>query len=835
MDALWQDLRYSLRALFRTPAFTAAAVLSLALGVGANTTIFTLVNALFLNPLPVDEPARLVAVNTLDTKNTTQFGNVMPLSYPNLADLRASTTSARPESAEGRDGNSAFTGLAGYSAPVLLAMSTGGEPETVFSQLVTANYFDVLGVRPATGRFFLPEEERTPGTHPVAVLNYRFWQRRFGGRADIAGSTIRVSTIEFTIVGVAPNGFMGVTAMLGPDMWLPSMMAPLVMPRGSSTWLTDRSAMSFSGAARLAPGATLGQAQAQVSTLARALERSYPAQNAGRGVSLMPLSEATIFPGMRQGLLLGGFVLMAVSGLVLLIACSNVANLLLARASSRHQEMAIRIALGAGRGRIVRQLLTESVVLSLAGGALGLLLGTWGRNVLWSFRPEAVANNFVELTIDGRVLAFGVCLSLLTGVIFGIVPAWQASRSSAGHAMKDVRASGVSGRGAALRGALVVGQMALSLVALVAAALFMRSIQQAYAIDPGFDAPKLAVLAVNPQQARYDQARTEQFYADVRERLSAVPGVESVSWAANAPLWAKLYRRVSPEGQAQHDGTTSVLALVNTVDVDYFRTLGVELRRGRDFSRQDRRETRAVAIINDTMAAKYWPGQDPLGRRVLFEGEPAPREIVGIVETTKYQTLGEAPQSCLFLPLAQNYADAMMLYVRAAGDPAAMVGTMQREVRALAREVPINSATSVQTLLSQSLWMVKFGVGLLAAFGVLALGLASVGIYGVMAYSVTQRTREMGLRIALGADPAAVRTLVLRQAMTMVGLGLLLGLGGALLLGRSMASLLYGLSTAAAPSLIAASLTLVAVAAIASYLPARRASRIDPAISLREA
>jgi predicted permease len=299
-------------------------------------------------------------------------------------------------------------------------------------------------------------------------------------------------------------------------------------------------------------------------------------------------------------------------------------------------------------------------------------------------------------------------------------------------------------------------------------------------------------------------------------------------------LWAKVYRRVSLEGQAQQDGTTAVLTLVNTVDIDYFRTLGVALRRGRDFGAGDRRETRPVAIINDTMAAKYWPGQDPLGRRVQFDGEPTPREIVGIVETTKYQTLGEAPQSCLFVPLAQNYVDAMMLYVRTS-DPAAVVGAMQREVRALGPDVPVNGAMSVEALLSQSLWMVKFGVGLLGAFGLLALGLASVGIYGVMAYAVTQRTREMGLRIALGANPSAVRTLVLGQAMRLVGIGLALGLAGALLLGRSMASLLYGLSSADPPSLIAASLTLLLVSAIASYLPARRASRIDPAVSLREA
>jgi macrolide transport system ATP-binding/permease protein len=401
--------------------------------------------------------------------------------------------------------------------------------------------------------------------------------------------------------------------------------------------------------------------------------------------------------------------------------------------------------------------------------------------------------------------------------------------------MKGMRSAGGSGRGRTVRSALVIGQMALSLIALVAAALFLRSIQRAYAIDPGFDAHRLAILNVNAQQARYDRPRTEQFYRDVRDRLSATPGIEAVSWATNMPLWAKLYRRVSFEGQALPDGTTSVLTLVNTVDVDYFKTLGVTIRHGREFETTDRADTRPIAIVNETMAAKYWPGQDPIGRRIQFEGDKAPREIVGVVATTKYQTLGEAPQACAFVPLAQNYADAMTLYVRTTGDPTNMIGAIQRQVRSLGPDVPTSYSTTVESLLNQSLWMVKFGVGLLGVFGLLALALASVGIYGVMAYAVAQRTREMGLRLALGASPSAVRGLILRHAMTLVAIGLALGLAGALLLGRAMSSLLYGLSGADAVSLIGATVTLIAVSAIASWLPARRASRIDPAISLREA
>ena len=817
IDSLWQDLRHGARSLLHAPGFTAAAVLSLGLGIGANTTIFTLINALFLKPLPVERPAELVAVNTLDRKNTTQFGNVMPLSYPNLRDLR--------------DGARAFTGVAGYSAPLGVAMSDGGEPEAVFSQLVTGNYFDVLGLRPAAGRFFAPDEDRTPGTHAVAVLNHRLWQRRFGGRIDVVGRTIRLNARDFTIVGVAPDGFMGVTALFGPDLWLPAMMAGDVVSREAVNLLTDRVAMSFNGVARLAPGVTLAQASAQMTTLAKGLEQSYPSQNEGRSVSVAPIVEATIFPGMRQALMVGGAVLMAVVGLVLLIACSNVANLLLARTSSRRQELAVRVALGAGRARIMRHLLTESVLLAVCGGAVGLVFGRWGRDVLWSFRP--VENNFVNLTFDGRVLAFGIGVSLVTALIFGIGPAWHAGRSTVADVMKEARTS--SRTGAILRNALVVGQLALSLIALVAAALFVRSIQRAYAIDPGFDASKVAVLTMTPGQARYERPRAEQFYRDVRQRLTSVGGVESVSLASNMPLWAKLYRRASIEGQAQRDGSSSVLTLVNIVDVGYFKTLGVAFRGGRDFGDDDRADRRQVAIVNEIMAARYWPGLDAVGRRIRLDGEASPREIVGVVRTTKYQTLGETPQTCVFLPLAQAYTDAVVLYVRATGNPDSMVGAMQREVRAIAPDVPVAYASSVTSLLRQSLWMLKFGVGLLAAFGVLSLVLASVGIYGVIAYSVAQRTREMGLRIALGAAPAAVRRLVVGHAMKLAALGLALGIGGALLIGRAMTSLLYGVSGSDPLSLAAPSITLLVVAATASYLPARRASRVDPAVSLRDA
>jgi putative ABC transport system permease protein len=821
VDTWWQDLRYAARMLVKNPGFTAAAVLSLALGIGANTTIFTLINTIFLNPLPVARSSELVAVSTLDAKNTTQFGNLLPLSYPNLADLR--------------DKSDVLADLAGYSFPATARLSTGGESERVFLQLVTGNYFDVLGLRPAAGRFFLPEEDRTPGSHPVMVIGHRLWQRRFGGDSTIVGQTVRLNAQPFTVIGVAPEGFMGVTSMFGPDLWLPSMMAKQMMSSRGDL-LQDRGAPAFSGAGRLRPGTTIAQAEASLKNVARALEQEYPEPNTGRSVALRPLTEATIMPGLRQSMLLGGAVLMTVVGLVLLVACSNVANLLLARAAARRQEIAVRLALGASRPRLVRQLLTESLLLGLVAGILGLGFGVWGRDLLWSARPAMVANNFVELKLDASVFAFTLAISLLTGVVFGLAPALQASRPDVVEALKEAaRTAGRSRRRVSAGNALVVGQVALSLVSLVAAGLFLRSIQRAQQVDLGYDTGKLAVMTIGPGQAGYDQARGEEFYRAARDRASAVRGVSSVSLASNMPLWASVYRRLVIEGEEPRQSSGAVMALANTVDLDYFRTLGIAILRGRDFTAADRAGAMPVAIINDTMAQKYWPGQDPVGRRFRFDTDPSFREVIGVVKTVKYQTLGEAPQPCVYVPLRQGYSDWMTLYVRTDGKPAPVLAAVQREVRSLDAQVPVESISTLEALIDGSLWMPKMAAGLLAAFGLLALGLASVGIYGLIAYSMARRQREIGLRMALGAGRRDVLRLVLRQALTLVAIGLGLGFLGALLVSRAASSILYGLSVADPVSFLGAAGALGAVALLASYLPARRASRVDPLVALREA
>jgi macrolide transport system ATP-binding/permease protein len=813
MDTIWQDVRYAVRTLVNAPAFTIAAIVSLAIGIGANTTIFTLLNTLFLNPLPVARPSELVAVLTVASKNATQFGNLLPLSYPNLEDFRAR--------------NSVLTDLAGYSPPLPLSLTTEQEPQRVFAQLVTGNYFDVLGIRPAAGRFFSPDEDRTPGTHPVAVIGYGLWQRRYGGRPDAIGLTIALNRRTFTIVGVAPEGFKGVTSMFGPELWLPSMMSAEMQPRQSGSWLDERAAVVFSTAGRLKPGVTIARAEANFKTIAQALEHEYPEPNAGRSVTVMPLAEATIFPGMRGMLMLAGGVLMTIVGLVLLIACSNVANLLLARATARRQEIAMRIALGATRGRLIRQLVTESLVLGTAGGALGLLLGIWGRDLLWSALPATVLNNFVELKIDAHVLVFTLILSLVSASVFGLVPALRASRADLVGALKLEPLFAAGRRRLSLANGLVVGQVALSLVALITAALFLRSLQRAHTVDLGYRTGPVAVVSVNLAQGGYDEVRGRQFARDVRDRVKLVPGISAVSWSTNLPLWANLYRRISIEGREPARQADAPLAVVATVDLDYFTVLGLGVTRGRDFTDADRERALPVAIVNERMAERYWPNQDPIGRTFRFDSEAAARLVVGVVKTIKYQTLGETPQPAVYLPFRQNYADGLVLYVRTAGDPSHAIGTVQRELRAMDPHVPLENAASVDDVIDQSLWMMKIAAGLLAVFGGLALALASVGLYGLVAYSVNQRRRELGVRMALGAGRGDVLRLVLRDGMALVLVGIAGGVGLSLLVSRALAALLLGVNGTDPVSVAGASLLLAAVAFIGSYLPARRASTFD--------
>lgn len=612
-------------------------------------------------------------------------------------------------------------------------------------------------------------------------------------------------------------------------------MAEQVLPSQQESALTDRTIPLFTGIGRISPGITLTQAQAELKIDSAALESEHPDTNQGQNIIARPLAEAAYGPE-GQALRFGGAFLMALVVLVLLIACSNVANLLLARAAVRRQEIAVRIALGAGRTRLLRQLLTESILLGLLSGVFGFLVGYAGCQLLMSLRPAEYAQNLAHLRMDPVVFGFAFLVAILTGLIFGIVPALRSSRTSVSEVLKEeTRTAGRSRGRLTIGNSLLAGQVSVSLVLLVVAAMFLRSIQHQYTIDPGYQTRHLALFMLYPGQAGYDRPRTEQFYKQVRARVSAVPSVASISWASNQPLWGRKDTGLVIEGQERRKKSEAISAVLNTVDLDYFSTLDVPFIQGRDFTQDDRDTSAPVAIINDAMAAEYWPNENPLGKRFQLPRGKDFLQIVGVVKTTNYQTLGEPRQPCIFLPLRQNFSDGMILYVKTEQDPSAIISSVQVQIHSIDSGLAVEDIRTGTKIIDQALWWSKVAVEMLAVFGLLALGLASVGLYGIMAYSVNQRRREIGVRMALGAGERNVWLLILRQGMRLVLTGLTVGLALALLVGHTLSRFLYGVSGTDPFSLLGASLVLLVVALAACYLPARSASRVDPLVALRDA
>ncbi len=822
---LWRDLRYAPRMLRHNPVFVVFVVVTLALGIGANTTVFTFINTLVLNPLPVYKPAELVAVATAEMKSTAKSAAALPISYPNLKDYRTK--------------NEVFSSLAGYTSPHIVTLQTNSGSERMFSELVTGDYFTALGLRPAKGRFFSPDEDSAGGALAVAVMNYATWQGRFGGTDDVIGKTLRLNGIVFSVIGVAPPRFIGVNAIFGPDLWIPSAMSERLLPGEMQNALEDRSKAVFLGVARLRPGVSRAQATADIATIASGLARAYPDANAGRTATARPIADV-IFSADSSNtgpppVLFASAVLLLVVGIVLLIACSNVTNLLLARSAARQQEIAVRLAMGASRSRLMRQLLTESVLLGLLSGIAGLLVGYAGQQLLNSLRPAEVGANMVAPHMDGNVLAFTLIVSLVTGFIFGTVPAWRASRVSVAEALKEeTHTAGRSRRRITFANALLVGQVAFSFISLVTAALFLRSIQRAYEIDPGFQTQHLAVFLTNPGQAGYGKAQTKAFYKDVRERVTALPGVESASWASSLPLWGRVASGLEIEGREPRSKADTITTVVNTVDLDYFKTASIGLVRGRDFSRMDGDNSTAVAIVNEKLAHDYWPGANGIGKHVQLPGEKIRREVIGVVKTANYSALGEPPQPCVYMPLEQDFSDAMVLYVRSKAEPQQILTAVQREMRLAGPEVLVNDVRTGSTIVDQALFGARLGVALLSVFGLLALGLASVGLYGVVAYSVTLRKKEIGVRMALGAAQSSVLRLVLKQGMSLVLTGVLIGFAAAMAVMRLLTRALYGVGPSDPVSVVGAAGVLLAIALVACYLPARSASRLDPLVALRE-
>jgi predicted permease len=819
VESLLQDLRFGVRLACKTPLFTLVAIVSLTLGISANTTIFSVFNAVFLQTLPVHEPERLVAVFTTDAKNAGQFMNFLQTSYPNYEDYR--------------DQNRMFSGLV---AQILtpLNLSTQEEPERVFGAVVSGNYFEALGVNAAVGRVFLPEEDSVEGKYPVVVLSHQLWNRRFGGDLNLIGKGISLNRQNFTVVGVAPRAFRGTFALGGPDLYVPMAMHEQVLADFALQQFHQRRALMFQVFGRLKPGVGLEQARAAMKTIAQQLELSYPKDNQARNISLMPLLESLIDPNVRGDALLAGGMMMGVVGLVLLVACANVANLLLARAAVRQREVALRLSLGASKMRLVRQLLTESSIIAIVAGLLGLLLAAWGRDLLWLMRPPFLDANAIEIALDGRVLLFTAGITMLTGLLFGLVPAFQASRVDLMWALKE-RTGPLhrNRRRVNLRNLLVVVQIALSLTALVAAGLFLRSLQNAQKISLGFESQNLFMISFDLAGQKYDEARGRAFYQQVTGRVAAVPGVEAAG-IASAPLFGgDIMRTVFVEGQDVTDVRNGRLTPLLRVSPGYFDAIGMPIKRGRAFNARDDHGAPMVVVVNETMARRLWPGEEALGKRFRCFGETWVIEVVGIAHDAKYRTLGEDPISFMYFPLLQHYTPGGTLHVRTKGNPDKVMGIVRGQVQAMEKAMPLVQVNTIGQVLDAVLWAPRMGARLLTTFGLLALLLAAIGIHGVMSYSVAQRTQEIGIRIALGARAKDVLQLILGQAFVILLAGGLLGLAGGLVVSRVVASLLYGVGGADPLSFVGTSMVLGTAALLASYLPARRALRVDPVETLR--
>ena len=813
MSAVAQDIRYAVRVLWKSPSFAAVAVASLALGIGVNAAVFSLVSVVLLQPLPVPHPEQLVSMYTLDRTNP----GFLSCSYPNYKDYR--------------DRNTVFSGLLLFSSvPVILTGSS--EPEELPAQIVSGNYFDVLGIKPVLGRAFVPEEDRLPGAQAVVVISYGFWTRRFAAARQAIGAAVSLNNRPYTIVGVAPKNFHGTNALVNADFWVPMMMYQQVFPMAD--WFDRRRALLFSPVGRLKPGVSRQQAEANIRSLAAQLEQAYPKDNQGRTVVLIPLAEALIHPNFRSTYMLGGGLALAASALVLLIACANVGNLLLVRAAGRRREVALRLALGVGRARLVAQFLTESTVLSLIGGAVALALARGTRDLLWNARPPGLLGGDAGLTLDGRVLGFTLLLSLITGTIFGLAPALRATRTDLATELRERRGPWTGGsHRLSLRSVLVMGQVALSVVALTGAGLFLRSLHNAQRIDPGFDAEHLATFSLDVKARSFSPAAGAEFYRRLLERLGNLPGVEAATLAGIAPFGIARSRSISIEGQEAAAGP-GIVALIDSVEPRYFQTLRIPLLRGREFTDGDLPGAPAVSLVNETMARRFWSGKNPIGARLRLFGESAPVEIVGVVKDSTYKSLGEPPRLMVYLCLRQNYSPSVTVCVRTSGDPEALLRAVRREIHALDPSVLVSDAQTMRAVMHDSLWAPRLGAILFATFGALAGLLTVVGIYGVISYSVGQRTREMGIRMALGAQAGDVLRQVLAEGTILVAWGIVLGLCATVTLGGVLSTMLFGVSARDPLTLGAVILVLLATAWAACYVPALRATRIDPMTALRD-
>jgi macrolide transport system ATP-binding/permease protein len=810
VSTLIADVRYSIRSLLKNPGLTAAAVLSLGLGIGANTTIFTWVQAVLFRPIPLAADPGTIRIAAMENRE----GQSRSWSYPNFQDFRDRATLVE---VVGQDDQT-------------LSIAVDDTAERTWGGLVSGNFFQVMGLRAAAGRLFTPQDDVTPGGHPVAVISYAYWQRRFRGDTSIVGKQVTINNTPMTVIGVAPEGFIGSFLGIASSAWVPMAMQKEMM---GGDRLAQRGNGWMQSIVRLKPGVSDAQAQAEAASIMAQLEREHPQFNDGRRLRIVqtweaPFGAATVLTPVLA-------VLTILVALVLVIACANVANLLLSKAVGRRREVAVRLSLGASRTRLVRQLLTESLLLSLVAGVAGVVMAYWTMDVIMAFVPPVDLPLDLGLRMDGMTLVFAIAVSAITGVLFGLAPALQASSPHTINALKEEGRSGSGGRTSGrLRSALVVSQVAVCLVLLVGATLFLRSFIAAQTLSPGFDADRLVTASMDMFPSGYTGERHREFQRRTLEAVQALPGVESAAFGSRIPIGfgGNNSTAVSIDGYQPRENEEVVINY-STVSAGYFETMGIAIRAGREYTDADTATSPRTIVINEAMARRYWPDGNALGKIVRFG--PNASEVIGIVADAKYGSINERPLPQLFVPMARSEVSTLRLFVRTS-DPGPLVAEVRNAIRALDPNLPIYDARTLTEHMQGAVFAQRMAANLLGAMGVLALLLAAIGLYGVMAYAVSQRTQEMGIRLALGASPASLLNMIVGQGMKLTTIGLLIGLALALAAFGSIGAvrtLLPGISPLDPITFVAVPLLLAAIACLASWFPARRAGRVDPLVALR--
>ena len=820
MENLWQDIRFGIRMLAKSPGMTAVVLITLALGIAANAIIFSIVNG-FLRPLPVNSPDQLVVIAT-QQKDAPIFMNRM--SYPELVDFRKRADS--------------LSDLLAYDV-TLLGLSYQGKADRFVVSYVTGNFFSALGVKPALGRLFLPNEGEVVDDSPYLVLGYEYWQKRFGGDPEIVGKQVLVNGKAATIIGVAQQGFRGVYTMVTMDGYVPLSRASVLeeLPAGTNL-MTDRSLRRLKVLGRLKPGASIRQAQSSLNAIAATLAEQYPATDKGINVHVMPERLARPEPmpnNLVPVIAIGLFLFLA--ALLLVLACLNVANILLVRANVRQQEMGIRVALGAGRARLVRQVLTETGMLALLGGAAGILLALLASpGLVESSKLGGGVPIRLDFSFDWRVFAYAAGAMVFTGIVVGLWPAWRAARADVNTVLREGgRTGGVERH--RVRDILVVAQVGGSLMLLIVAGLFARSLKKAQHMYLGFEPDHVLNVTVYPREIGYSEARTKEFFRELTDRVRALPGVQSLSLASTVPMSGSTGAdNIYVEGHPTPPGQQPPVTFSNDVDENYFATMRIPLLRGRAFRKLDNENAPQVAIINQTMATRSWPNEDPIGKRFSVKSASGPfLEVVGVAADGKYVFIAESPQPYFYRPLAQDFQAFRTLQIRTSVPPESLIAPVEQEIGKLAPDLPIFNAETMEQLLEGGNGFMIFheGAERAAEMGFLGLLLAVVGVFGVVSYAAALRTHEIGIRMVLGADRRDILRLVLGQGVRFIGIGVALGLAAAWALTRAMGNLLIGVSSTDPITYVVAVAILGAVALLACYIPARRAARVEPLVALR--